>query len=156
MTSCSHGAWRVASEWRIALWWGQRPKEKITSVAWAKLNRETGYGWNWCRERIWGGMIWLEAKNDRVGRVGCRSRVGLLQSKEGNTLERERGKDGMQSSRNPGEGQGSAFLFHSWGFRKPLGWHNLQESGHETPHHWSDIKITQATELFYFLSTYIE
>lgn len=74
--------------------------------------------------------------------------MGLLQLKEGNTQERG-GKDGMQSSRNPGEGQGSAFLFHGWGFRKPSGWHNLQESGHETPNHWSDIKTFFIFSLIY-------
>lgn len=69
--------------------------------------------------------------------------MGLVQLGEGNKQEKEGGKDGVQSSRNLGGGQGSAFLFHGWGSRKPLGWHNLQESGQETSNYQSDMRNTQ-------------
>lgn len=107
--------------------------------------------WNWTdrpgAELLRGedatGRTVLEVKDDRGGRVRL---GGSEQSGEGSKQEREGGRDGEQSSRSLGEDGGSAFLFHGWGSRKPLGWHNLQESGREKRQVWCEqpLDINQA------------
>lgn len=91
-----------------------------------KLKRERGCGQGFDEER-------------------CGCRVGSAQLEEGAKQEKERGKYRVQSSRNLGEDRGSAFFFQDWRSRKPLGWHNLQESGQERPNYWSDTRNAQAT-----------
>lgn len=45
----------------------------------------------------------------------------------------ERRERWAEKQQEPQGGPCSALLFHGWGSRKPLGWHNLQESGQEAP-----------------------
>lgn len=83
------------------------------------------------------GCYWTNSPKGKMmirgGRVrcGCESRVGLVRLGKGNKPEREGGKRWGAKQQEPGGGRGSALLFHGWGSRKPLGWHNLQESGQE-------------------------
>ncbi|KAG7240536.1 hypothetical protein INR49_026820, partial [Caranx melampygus] len=65
-------------------------------------------------------------------RCGYGSQVGPVTLGERNNQKREGWKDEVQSSRSLGVGGwSSAFFFHGWGSRKPLGWHNLQDNRRE-------------------------
>lgn len=72
------------------------------------------------------GWLWRGVRlgDDGAGGVRYQGRRGFGVA---GRKEISRRKPEERRGTEPGEGRGSAFLFHCWGSRKPFGWHNLQD-----------------------------